>query len=73
MRNLNPLAPPLRSERPAVVYQYLQKPLTPNVKLNEESKRELSTLALAADKVLKGQLEGALEILLQRFKSVESS
>ena len=70
---LNPLAPRLESSRPAVVYQYLQRALAPHVKLHADSERELSTIALASDQVLKGNLEGALEILLQRFKSIEST
>ena len=41
--------------------------------MSTDSQRELSTLALASDQVLQGNLEGALEILLQRFKSIESS
>ena len=70
---LNPLAPKLKSRRPAVVYQYLQKALAPQLRMSADSQRELSTLALASDQVLQGNLEGALEILLQRFKSIESS
>jgi hypothetical protein len=72
VKSLNPLAPRLKSSRPAVVYQYLQKALSPSVKLTPNQQRELSTLALALDFVLKGNLEGALEVLLQRFKSLES-
>jgi hypothetical protein len=70
--SLNPLAPKLKSSRPAVVYQYLQRALSPSANLNHATQRELGTLALAADKILKGDLEPALEILLQRFKAVES-
>ena len=40
--------------------------------MNPATHRELATLALAADKILTGDLEAALEILLQRFKAVES-
>ena len=40
--------------------------------LNNATLRELSTLALAADKILSENLEPVLEILLQRFKAVES-
>ena len=69
---LNPLAPRIKSNRPAVVFQYLQKALSPSAHLNRATQRELGTLALAADKILRGDLEPALEILLQRFKAVES-
>jgi len=72
VKSLNPLAPKLKSHRPAVVFQYLQKALGPQVQLNSVTSRELTTLAVAADKILCGDLEPALEILLQRFKSVES-
>ena len=72
LSSLNPLAPKLKSSRPAVVFQYLQKALSPSAQLNKATQRELGTLALAADKILKGELEPALEILLQRFKAVES-
>ena len=54
------------------MFQYLQKALSPSVNLNNATQRELSALALAADKILSGNLEPALEILLQRFKAVES-
>ena len=70
--SLNPLAPKLKARRPAVVFQYLQKALGPQVRMNPATHRELATLALAADKILTGDLEAALEILLQRFKAVES-
>ena len=72
LTSLNPLAPKLKTSRPAVVFQYLQKALSPSTHLNQATQRELGTLALAADKILKGDLEPALEILLQRFKAVES-
>ena len=73
VKTLNPLAPKLKSCRPAIVYQYLQRALSPQVKLTADSQRELSTIAMASDMVLKGDLEGGLEVLLQRFKSIESS
>jgi len=72
VHQLNPLAPKLESSRPAIVYQYLQRALVPSVKLSGNCQRELATIALASDLVLKGNLEGALEVLLQRFKSIES-
>ena len=72
VHQLNPLAPNLESSRPAIVYQYLQRALVPSVKLSGNCQRELATIALASDLVLKGNLEGALEVLLQRFKSIES-
>ena len=72
VHQLNPLAPKLQSSRPAIVYEYLQRALVPSVKLSGNSQRELATIALASDLVLKGNLEGALEVLLQRFKSIES-
>ena len=72
LTSLSPLAPKIKTRRPAVVFQYLQKALSPAVALNKATQRELSTLALAADKILSGNLEPALEILLQRFKAVES-
>ena len=72
VKSLNPLAPKLKSHRPAVVFQYLQKALGPQVQLNSVTSRELTTLAVAADKILCGDLEPALDVLLQRFKSVES-
>ena len=71
VKSLNPQAPNLKSSRPAVVCQYLQKALTPQVRLTPAVQRELTTLAAASDRILSGDLEPALEILLQRFKSVE--
>ena len=72
VQQLNPLAPKLQSSRPAIVYQYLHRALAPQANLSTDSEKELSTTALASDMVLKGNLEAALEVILQRFKSIES-
>jgi len=47
--SLNPLAPKLKSKRPAVVLQCLQKALAPQVRLGLGTYRELATLSRAAD------------------------
>ena len=73
LKVLNPLAPKLKSRRPAVAYQYLQRALARQLRMSADSQHELSTIAMASDQVLQGNLEGALEILLQRFESIESS
>ena len=41
-------------------------------KSDPRAERELTTVALAVDNILKGNLEGALDILAQRFKRVEA-
>ena len=70
--SLDPLAPKLKDDRPAIVFQFLQRALQTRFKIEGRNERELRTLAVAADYVLRGDLERASEVMLQRFKRVET-
>ncbi len=56
---------------PPLAMKYLQNALK-STEIKGRNLTELQTIAVAVDWVLKGQLERGLEVLLQRFKSVES-
>ena len=68
---LTPGAGPLGEKKPAIMFQYLQKALAAR-RSDPRAERELTTVALAVDNILKGNLEEALDILAQRFKRVEA-
>ena len=53
------------------MFQYLQKALSAR-RSDPRAERELTTVALAVDNILQGNLEEALDILAQRFKRVEA-
>jgi hypothetical protein len=61
----------LEGKKPAIMFAYLQKALAVR-KAGPRAERELTTVALAVDNILKGNLEEALDILAQRFKRVEA-
>jgi len=69
--SLKPGSNPLEGKKPAIMFAYLQKALALR-KSDPRAERELTTVALAVDNILKGNLEGALDILAQRFKRVEA-
>jgi len=69
--SLKPGSSPLEGKKPAIMFAYLQKALALR-KSDPRAERELTTVALAVDNILKGNLEGALDILAQRFKRVEA-
>ena len=56
---------------PPIVMAYLRDQLK-SKELKGRNLVELTTIGLAADHMLKGELEQAVELLLQRFKSVEA-
>ena len=57
---------------PPVLNQFLQQAMVAQGHLEGRNLRELQTIALAGDAILKGKLEEGLEILLQRWKRVEA-
>ena len=57
---------------PPVLNQFLQQAMVAQGHLDGRNLRELQTIALAGDAILKGKLEEGLEILLQRWKRVEA-
>ena len=57
---------------PPVLNKFLQQAMVAQGHLEGRNLRELQTIALAGDAILKGQLEEGLEILLQRWKRVEA-
>ena len=57
---------------PPVLNQFLQQAMVAHGHLDGRNLRELQTIALAGDAILKGRLEEGLEILLQRWKRVEA-
>ena len=69
--SLKPGSDPLEGKKPAIMFAYLQKALAMR-KSDPRAERELTTVALAVDNILKGNLETALDILAQRFKRVEA-
>ena len=56
---------------PPIVMAYLRDQLK-SKELKGRNLVELTTIGMAADHMLKGELEQAVELLLQRFKSVEA-
>ena len=57
---MDPLAPKLKGDRPAIVFLFLQRALQTMIKIEGRNERELGTLAGAADYALKGDFERAL-------------
>ena len=58
-----------------IVNTYLTSVLLPSTQgsMGVRNERELRTLALALDHVLAGRFANAMDVLVQRFKAVESS
>ena len=69
---VTPGAAPLGEKRPPIFFHYLQRALANRGKGDPRAERELTTLALAVDRILEGRLEESLDILAQRFKRVEA-
>ena len=67
-QSLQPGSEPLGDSKPPVTFKYLQQALGARHKLEGRNHRELTTIALACDAILQGQLEKGLDILSQRFK-----
>ena len=57
---------------PPVLNQFLQRAVATSSQLEGRNYRELQTIALAGDQILQGNLEGGMDILLQRWKRVEA-
>ena len=57
---------------PPVLNQFLQQAMIAHGQLEGRNLRELQTTALAGDAIFQGKLEEGMEILLQRWKRVES-
>ena len=57
---------------PPILNQFLQQAVATSTQLEGRNLRELQTIALAGDQILKGNLEAGMEILLQRWKRVEA-
>ena len=57
---------------PPALNKFLQQAMVDHGQLEGRNLRELQTIALAGDAILKGKLEEGLEILLQRWKRVEA-
>ncbi len=64
---VTPGAAPLGEKRPPIFFHYLQRALANRGKGDPRAKRELTTLALAVDRILEGRQEESLDILAQRF------
>ena len=60
---------------PPAAYQYLTTLVSAaqNLQLGDRDKRELQTLAICCDHLAKGNTAGLGDVLMQRFKAVESS
>ena len=70
---VTPGAAPLGEKRPPIFFHYLQRALANRGKGDPRAERELTTLALAVDRIHEGRLEESLDILAQRFKRVEAA
>ena len=57
---------------PPILHQFLQSAMIAQNQVQGRDLRELQTIALAGDAILKGHLEGGLDILLQRRKRLEA-
>ena len=54
------------------MFQYLQQALSSRHRVDGRNERELVTLAVAVDHILRGDVERGLDVLSQRFKRVEA-
>ena len=61
----------MKGKKSAIMVAYLQKALAAR-KSDPQAERELTTVALAGDGILKDNLEGAIAILAQRFKRMDA-
>ena len=70
---LKPGSAPLPDHRkPAIFFNYLQRALSQRSQKDGRAEREMTTLAIACDRILEGKLEEALDVMSQRFKRVEA-
>ena len=58
--------------RPPIMFQYLQQALCCRHQIDGRSQKELTTIALASDHILRGNLERGLDVLAPRFKRIEA-
>ncbi len=71
-RSLRPGSEGVGEKRPPIMFQYLQQALGSRHRLDGHNQKELTTIALACDHILKGNLERGLDVLAQRFKRIEA-
>ena len=71
-RSLRPASEGVGEKRPPIMFQYLQQAMGSRHRLDGRNQKELTTIALACDHILKGSLERGLAVLAQRFKRIEA-
>ena len=71
-RSLTPGSEGIGDRRPPIMFQYLQQALCSRHRIDGRNQKELATIALASDHILKGNLERGLDVLVQRFKRIEA-
>ncbi len=71
-RSLTPDSEGKGDRRPPIMFQYLQQALGSRHRLDGRNQKELATIALASDHILRGNLERGLDVLAQRFKRIEA-
>ena len=72
-RTLKPGSQPLdSSQQPPIFFSYLQRALATRPRGDRQAGREITTLAVAVDRILECKLEEGLDVLAQRFKRVEA-
>ena len=65
---LKPGSAPLPDhQKPASFFNYLQRALSQRSPRDGRAEREMTTLAMACDRILEGKLEEALDVMSQRF------
>ena len=70
---LKPGSAPLPDhQKPAIFFNFLQRTLSQRPRKDGRAEREMTTLAMACDRILEGKLEEALDVMSQRFKRVEA-
>ena len=69
---VTPGAAPLEEKEPPNFFRYLQRTLANHGKGDPRAEKELTSLALAVDRILEGRLEEALDTSARRFKRGEA-
>ena len=69
---VTPGAAPLEEKEPPNFFLYLQRTLANHGKGDPRAEKELTSLALAVDRILEGRLEEALDTSARRFKRGEA-
>ena len=59
-------------QQPAIFFNYLQRALSSRPQRDSRAEREMTTIAVATDRILEGKLEEALDVMAQRFKRIEA-